>query len=47
MELNIIERLIIKIFWGTFDKIYKKGLSDTFNFIQTPSPAPYNIIIGE
>lgn len=45
MKLNIIEKLLIKIFWGTFDKVYKKGLSDTLNFIQIPSPAPYNTII--
>ncbi len=42
MKLNILEKFLIKIFKGTFEKIYKKGLNDTFNSIQTLYPTPNN-----
>lgn len=44
MKLNMIERLIMKIFMSTFKKVYKKGLSDAFNFIASPLPPPNNNI---
>lgn len=43
MELNILEKFLTKIFKETFEKIYKKGLNETFNFIQTLYPTPNDI----
>lgn len=42
MKLNLIEKILVKMFQKTFEKFYKKGLSDSFNFLQTLSPAPNN-----
>ena len=33
MKLNLLERMIMKIFSKTFDKVYKQGLTDCFNFM--------------
>lgn len=30
--MTIFDKIIIKLFFGTFEKVYKKGLSDAFNF---------------
>lgn len=36
--MNLIEKLITKIFKKTFDKVYKMGLTDSFNFMNAPHP---------
>ena len=33
MKLNLFEKLILKIFSKTFKKVYKQGLTDSFNFM--------------
>lgn len=38
MELKLIEKILFQIFKKTFEKMYKKGLSDAFNFISAPIP---------
>lgn len=37
MKLNLFEKLILKIFSKTFDKVYKQGLTDCFNFMVAPA----------
>lgn len=40
MKLNLFEKLILKIFSKTFEKVYKQGLTDSFNFVSA-SAHPY------
>lgn len=37
MKLNLFEKLILKIFSKTFDKVYKQGLTDSLNFMVAPA----------
>lgn len=37
MKLNLIEKIVLKIFKKTFEKVYKMGLTDSFNFMQGSS----------
>ena len=37
MKLNLFEKLILKIFSKTFEKVYKQGLTDSFNFLSAPA----------
>ena len=37
MKLNLLEKLIMKLFAKTFDKAYKQGLTDCFNFLSGPT----------
>ena len=38
--MNLIEKLIVKIFKKTFEKVYKMGLTDSFNFYAGSSFTP-------
>jgi hypothetical protein len=46
MKLNLIEKIVLKIFKKTFNKVYKMGLTDSFNFCSSSSlPSPKDYII--
>ena len=40
MKLNLIEKIVLKIFKKTFEKVYKMGLTDSFNFCNSSSFTP-------
>lgn len=44
MKLNILEKILVRMFRKTFEKVYKWGLTNAFNFSKTPSPALNNTI---
>ena len=45
MKLNIIEKIVLKLFKKTFEKVYKLGLTDSFNFHESaPLPSLQKII---
>lgn len=37
MKLNLFEKLILRVFSKTFNKVYKQGLTDSFNFMAAPA----------
>ena len=38
--MNLIEKLIVKLFRRTFKKVYEMGLTDSFNFCNSSSFTP-------
>ena len=38
--MNLIEKLIVKLFRRTFEKVYEMGLTDSFNFCNSSSFTP-------
>lgn len=38
--MNLVEKIITKIFKKTFKKVYEMGLTDSFNFMNTPLYSP-------
>ena len=44
MKLNLIEKIVLKIFKKTFDKVYMMGLTDSFNFCNSSSFTSPNLV---
>lgn len=42
--MNIFEKLIMKLFKRTFEKVYKMGLTDSFNFCNNSSFTSPNLV---
>lgn len=32
--MKLFEKILIKVFFKTFEKVYKMGMTDAFNFLQ-------------